>query len=332
MFGPIVLDWRYSNVSSELKFFRGFLEYFWGLIVAMLVGGCGVSAVRSSPAEAAASDSQQTAMQSSYEQASSPAEEREAAPPAPPAEPQRAEMKPAVASMAVTQGAPAPGMQAPHKAFSATGANNVKTSPTAALAGSSAKEGLVEGSESGVANKAERAPLLIYKADIIIAVFEVSKGLDAVEKIAKDAQGYLVSRHDDSVTVRVPAAGFDTSLQAVLKLGDVLQRNLQVDDVTAEMNDLTTRLKNAEAMRARLQQLLSSAKTTDEALQVEEQLGRVTGEIESIKGKLRLMSELVSFSTITVSFRPAVSEKVNSKFRLPFGWLNDLGLSKLLSL
>ena len=33
-----------------------------------------------------------------------------------------------------------------------------------------------------------------------------------------------------------------------------------------------------------------------------------------------------------VSFRPAVSDKVNSKFKLPFRWLNDLGLSKLLSL
>jgi len=186
--------------------------------------------------------------------------------------------------------------------------------------------------EEPASTKITRAPLLIYKADIVLAVFEVNKGLDAVERIAREANGYLVMRHDNSITVRVPAAGFDSSLQAVLKLGDVLQRDLQVDDVTAQMNDLTTRLKNAEAMRARLEQLLKTANTTEDALKVEEQLGRVTGEIESLKGKIRLMSELVSFSTLTVAFRPAATEKLDSKFKLPFQWLKDLGLSRLMNL
>ncbi len=319
-------------MSLMRECFRRSLCYLLGLFFVMLFGGCGSASMRSGQAEAAAPGYQQPGMEASYAQASDRAADNEAAPPVPPAEPQLAESRLASPSMALSQGAPAPKSSAPHKAFSTTGATEVKSPTKATLAGTSAKDTWVEGSESGVANKTARTPVLIYKADIIVAVFEVSKGLDAVEKIAKDADGYLVTRHDYSITVRVPAAGFDVSLQAVLKLGDVLQRNLQVNDVTAEMNDLMTRLKNAEAMRARLEQLLSSAKTTDEALKVEEQLGRVTGEIESIKGKLRLMSELVSFSTITVSFRPAVSDKVNSKFRLPFRWLNDLGLSKLLSL
>ncbi len=320
-------------MSSQLKVFRRFLDFFLVLWAAALVTGCGAS-MRSGQAQAVPTGYQQAGMQASYDPASAESAPSEAPPPAPVAESRAADANLASASMAVSQGAPAPRKPAFQKAFSTTppGGSDIKSSPRASATASSAKEALTEGSESGVANKAARAPLLIYKADIILAVFEVSKGLDAVEKIAKDADGYLVTRHDDSITVRVPAAGFDSSLQAVLKLGDVLQRNLQVDDVTAEMNDLTTRLRNAEAMRTRLEQLLSSAKTTDEALKVEEQLGRVTGEIESIKGKLRLMSELVSFSTITVSFRPAVSDKVNSKFRLPFGWLNDLGLSELLTL
>jgi hypothetical protein len=189
-----------------------------------------------------------------------------------------------------------------------------------------------DGGRDENASKTSKGPLLIYKADVALAVFEVNKGLDAVEKIARDAQGYLVSRRDDTIVIRVPAAGFDGSLQAVLQLGDVLKRNLEVEDVTAQMNDLTTRLKNAEAMRARLEQLLTTAKTTEEALKVEEQLGRVTGTIESLKGQIRLMSELVSFSTITVTFRPTVTEKVNSKFKLPFRWLEELGLSRLMSL
>ena len=310
-------------MNARYKVYRPFLIVLLGLIVTLLGSGCGGSAMRGESAAAAPQSNNQAAYADS-EMA-----------PAPPAEPVSEESSLASTSMAVTQGAPSPKRSTAKGATLASntvGGQDSKLAARGSPAPSSAKEVLNEGSDANSAAKGPRAPLLIYRADIVLAVFEVSKGLDAVEKIAKDAEGYLVTRRDDSIVVRVPAAGFENSLQAVLKLGDVQQRNLQVDDVTAEMNDLTTRLKNAEAMRARLEQLLGSAKTTEEALKVEEQLGRVTGEIESIKGKLRLMSELVSFSTITVTFRPVVSDKINSKFRLPFEWLNDLGLPKLLTL
>lgn len=285
---------------------RRLLNFIFVWAVA-LAPGCGTASTRAEPAAASVQMRQQPAL-AAWASESQPAS-AEAAPPSPPAESES--LRAGVASTSKSGAQDGAGLKR-------ADVNKSKIST-------------VENSEGTAAN-ATREPLLIYRADVILAVFEVNKGLDAVERIAKEAQGYLVRRTQDTITVRVPAAGFDGSLQAILKLGDVLQRNLQVDDVTAEMNDLTTRLKNAEAMRARLEQLLSSAKNTEEALKVEEQLGRVTGEIESIKGKLRLMRELVSFSTITVSFQPATTEKVNSKFKLPFGWLNDLGLSKLLSL
>ncbi len=307
------------------------LYYAFALFISMMCAGCGAS-MRSEPASATAPSYPQS--EGKDQAAPSELAESEAAPPAPTTKSESLVAGLASTSTALTHLAPASGRLADNKSIPSNSASSDEARPSARHRATSiaGKEAFAEKSESEVTAEAVRAPLLIYRADIILAVFEVNKGLDVVEKIARDAKGYLVSRRDDSVTVRVPATGFDGSLQAVLKLGDVLQRNLQVDDVTAEMNDLTTRLKNAEAMRARFEQLLSSAKTTEEALKVEEQLGRITGEIESIKGKLRLMSELVAFSTITVSFRPVVSDKVNSKFKLPFTWLNDLGLSKLLSL
>ncbi len=181
------------------------------------------------------------------------------------------------------------------------------------------------------ASTESHAPLLIYKADIALASFDVEKGLDAVEAMAKKAGGYLVMRSSSQIVVRVPAAAFDASLKAVLELGDVLRRDLSVDDVTEQFRDLEIRLKNAEAVRVRLEQLLAGAKNTEEALKVEKELGRVTEEVERLKGKLRRLRELIAFSTITVAFsRPAV-ETINNKFRLPFPWLQELGLSRLLT-
>jgi hypothetical protein len=143
--------------------------------------------------------------------------------------------------------------------------------------------------------------------------------------------GYLVRRDDRTITVRVPAEKFRKALAGVGKLGDVLHREETVKDVTDQFFDLQVRLKNAHAMRERLAKLLDQVKNVEEALMVEKELGRVTEQIELFEGKLKLLKELIAFSTITVQFKPRPTDRV-SNVRLPFYWLNQLGLSQLLSL
>ena len=176
------------------------------------------------------------------------------------------------------------------------------------------------------------APLLIYEATLALAVYEVGASLDRVEEMAKAAGGYLVQRNSTSIVVRVPAGNFDSSLRALLGLGDVLQRDVRVEDVTAKVLDMQARLKNAEAVRVRFTELLSNAKKVEEALAVERELARVTEDIERMKGQLKLWSELIAFSTISVRFSAPQAENLDRRFRLPFPWLDNLGLSNLLRL
>jgi hypothetical protein len=178
----------------------------------------------------------------------------------------------------------------------------------------------------------EKRPMLIYRATIHLAVFEARKSIDKVEALAKSLGGYLVQRSDSSIVVRVPAKTFDSALETVSKVGDELHRQVQVQDVTAEFRDMQIRLKNLQAVRIRLAALLDRAKTVEEALRVERELERVAGNIESIKGKLKFFSELISFSTITVNFQARPAESISSEVKLPFPWLNRLGLGRLLNL
>ncbi len=176
-------------------------------------------------------------------------------------------------------------------------------------------------------------PMLIYRAKLQIAAFEMEKTLDEIEEKARKAGGYLVSRTDKRVlTVRVPARHFNAVLRNVQALGDVTRRNIQVDDVTDKFFDLEVRLKNSLAMRDRLEQLLSKATNVSESLVVERELSRVAGQIERLRGQLRLMSELTAYSTITVQVTqvaPRRTETVTG-FQLPFPWLNELGLRDLM--
>jgi hypothetical protein len=177
-----------------------------------------------------------------------------------------------------------------------------------------------------------KAPLLIYSATLTMAVFGTEQALEAVEKLAKDKRGYLVRRSDRSITIRVPAAVFEETMNGVGKLGDELHRDVSARDVTEEYADLEIRLRNAEVVRTRLEALLARSNNVEEALAVERELERVTRTIEQIKGRLKLLGELVAFSTITVNFQPQAVDRVNPDVPLPFDWLYQLGLPTLLSL
>ena len=176
-----------------------------------------------------------------------------------------------------------------------------------------------------------RKPLLIYTARLGLAVFKVQEQLDSIESMAKGQGGYLVARTQSAIRVRVPADQFQQSIDAILKLGDVTFRQVTTDDVTAEYTDLEIRLKNALSVRDRLQALLEKAQKVEEAIEVERELQRLTNEIETMKGRLKLLQELAAYSTIDVSFSER-SSQLKSRVELPFPWLETLGLEHLLSL
>jgi hypothetical protein len=180
---------------------------------------------------------------------------------------------------------------------------------------------------------AMRAPLLVYTAQITVAVFEVATSLAEVEAVGRDLGGFLARRDDNAITIRVPASRFDEAVRRLEKVGDVLHRNVTAEDVTEEFRDLEVRLKSAHAVQARLTDLLAKAQKVDESVLIERELDRVTGEIDRIEGRMKFLRDKATFSTITVTFSSKAKESLNQgPFRLPSPWLNQLGLGRLLQL
>jgi len=173
--------------------------------------------------------------------------------------------------------------------------------------------------------------MLIYTARVTMAVYQVDQGIVAVEKIARDAGGYLALKKDREITIRVPRARFDITLIQIDKIGDVLHRDVQAQDVTDEYVDAETRIKNARAMQVRLKVLLDKA-NVKEALEIEKEMRRVTEELELLEGKLKLLKDKIAYSTITVAFEPRGSTIQATRIKLPFPWLTQLGLPTLLQL
>lgn len=187
--------------------------------------------------------------------------------------------------------------------------------------------------EPATTAKTTAAPhdLVIYTANLTMAVYQVDQGLGAVEKIATENGGYLGQKHDRAITVRVPRGRFQATLGQIDKIGDILHREISAEDVTDEHVDLEIRIKNSRAMQRRLTDLLGKASVKD-ALEIEKELHRVTEELERLEGKLKLLGDRVAFSTITVAFEPRGATVAATRPKLPFPWLQSLNLPSLLTL
>ncbi|MFT3764877.1 MAG: DUF4349 domain-containing protein [Minicystis sp.] len=178
-----------------------------------------------------------------------------------------------------------------------------------------------------------RAPMLIYTAEITMAVFEVNASMAKVEALGRELGGFLAKRDDRSITIRVPAQRFDEAVRRIEEAGDMIHRHVAAQDVTEEFRDLEIRLKSARAVQQRLTELLARAAKVEESIAIERELDRVSGEIERIEGRMKFLRDRAVFSTITVTFDAKPKEQVGgAKVRLPVNWLYDLGLRRLLSL
>lgn len=181
---------------------------------------------------------------------------------------------------------------------------------------------------------APTGPLLIYTAELTLGVFEVADTQARILAGIQELQGFLSRRSDTLLVLRVPAAKFRDALALIEEAGDVLARNVEALDVSEEFRDLQIRIRNAEAMRDRLELLLTRADDVESALAIERELQRLTEYIETVKGRQRFLADRISLSTITVAFRSLSTEPAGGPdgFVLPFPWLDELGLSNLMRL
>lgn len=156
---------------------------------------------------------------------------------------------------------------------------------------------------------------IIKTARISIEVDEFDTTASAVEQLAAASGGFISNSNSyitsngqkrGTITIRVPAEGFQSVLDEVKKLGEVKSTSSSGQDVTEEYIDLEARLTNYQRQEERFLKILDNATTVEDVLKVEEQLGRVRGEIERIEGRLRYLDNYIDLSTITVEISEPV--------------------------
>lgn len=160
------------------------------------------------------------------------------------------------------------------------------------------------------------ARLIIRTADIELVVKSTEDAMEQISRFAEQSEGWVVSTNSwayrdntqaGSITIRIPATGFNSALESLKAMAVRVERvSSSGQDVTEEYIDLESRLANLEATAVRVRAFLDEAKNVEEALDVNQELSRLEGEIEVLKGRIHYLSQSAAYSTITVSLTPDI--------------------------
>ncbi|MET9396933.1 DUF4349 domain-containing protein [Kitasatospora sp. NPDC002965] len=170
---------------------------------------------------------------------------------------------------------------------------------------------------------------IAYSAQLSVRVAKADTALARARDLAVGAGGYVASEtvsgsagvpggggggkrpvdmdppgpQSGQLTVKVPSAAFQQTLDQLAGLGEVLSRRSQADDLTQQVADVGSRVQTQQVSVDRVRALMAQAKTLAEITSLEGELSRREADLESLQKQLKELSAKTSLSTITLDVR-----------------------------
>jgi hypothetical protein len=104
-----------------------------------------------------------------------------------------------------------------------------------------------------------------------------------------------------TVTIRVPSARFNATVEKLRALGTIVSASTRGVDVTGEYVDLRARLAAATATRDQYLTVLARATNIGDILSVQDRIQGVQTQIEQLQGQLNELNNQTTYGTITAS-------------------------------
>ena len=163
--------------------------------------------------------------------------------------------------------------------------------------------------------------MIIYNADLSIAVEDPTQSMADIQKLAQDMGGSVVSTNLYKtqsiqgievpvayVSIRVPAGKLNDALNQIKAMtGDttkyVLTESITGQDITQTYTDLKSRLKSLEEAEVELSKFYESATKTEEVLAIYNQKKDVEQQIEVLKGQIQYYEQATAKSLINVTIQ-----------------------------
>ena len=160
-----------------------------------------------------------------------------------------------------------------------------------------------------------QGPQVIKQAQLTLTVKSgtFDSSLAAVRGLVEGEQGFIAGTDAQAnpetndqirsgvISFMVPEGNFDATIDALNNLGKVQSEHITGQDVSSQYVDLKARLANEEAQRDAMLALLAQARSINDIITVQNQLGQITQQIEQLKGQIQYLDHNTTYSTIAVT-------------------------------
>jgi len=189
--------------------------------------------------------------------------------------------------------------------------------PAAALPGRGAVSKAAGSAGGGASAGLTAVPIpggqsVIFTATLSLRADDIQATVAKATQLAQAAGGYVSGEHASmtqsrhhkamvSIEFKVPAADYQSTLNALSALGANRSETQQAQDVTGTVADVNSRVASAEAAIAQLRKLLSHAGTVSGLLTVQEQINQEEASLEALQSQQRALSRETTYATISMT-------------------------------
>ncbi|MFD9686997.1 DUF4349 domain-containing protein [Kitasatospora sp. NPDC059088] len=155
------------------------------------------------------------------------------------------------------------------------------------------------------------ARLISYTAQLSLTTKDVGQVLGRARELTTASGGYVGGESVNGggadeygqLTLRIPSAAYQQTLDQLAALGRVVSRKSQADDLTQQVADVASRVQTQQASVDRVRALMAQAKTLSDITSLEGELSRREADLESLQKQQKELAARTSYSTVTLDVR-----------------------------
>lgn len=146
-----------------------------------------------------------------------------------------------------------------------------------------------------------RGTLSIRASDVEAAVREAVNIVQGLGGIVFGQQVSSIPEPESHLTFKVMPADFLPVLESLSGVGELVEKKITADDVTERIVDFRSRIATSEASVLRLRNLLQEAPDLENVALIERELVQRETDLETLRGRLRTLTDAVSLATIEMA-------------------------------
>jgi hypothetical protein len=231
--------------------------------------------------------------------------------------------------------APALYAQAPRPAPSGAHAGDDKKAPAPVLpakkadaeAASPPVAATPEATSAEGATASERQSAIA--ATLVLKVSSPTETVAELRQYVATLGGFPSLITNTALVLKLPPEHLSAALTRIGKAGLVMEKSLTREDLSLEIAKLEGQLESKRAILAELRRFFD---TSDVAatLAIEKNMTALVVELESVKGRLRVLRERAQWVVIHVRFQFKPRDRI-TRVASPFEWLNTVDLDRFLT-